>query len=138
MIPSEPTMMRMIAWLMRSELTTGPMVVRLACSSIGPSSASRATTISAILPVVGRSVFPPAAGGLGGPGDPDGEAAGDADGLADGDADGLAGAEAPGEPDGPGLPLAVGDAVGDGAGARPIGSVLIWMNPLLVEMATAS
>ena len=41
----------------------------------------------------------------------------------------------------PGLPLAerVGAGVGDGAGAaRPIGSVLIWMNPSLVEIATAS
>ena len=54
MIPSDPTMIRMIAWLTRSELTTGPMVVRLACSSIGPSSASRAITISPICPVVGR------------------------------------------------------------------------------------
>ena len=47
-----------------------------------------------------------------------------------------------GDADAPALPLADGAtdgvAVGDGAGVRPIGSVLIWMKPLLVEIATAS
>ena len=76
--------------------------------------------------------MPPVSGGLDGPGEPDGEA----EGLADGEAEGLA----DGDADGPGLPLADGEAEGDGegAGARPIGSVLTWMNPPAVEIATAS
>ena len=87
---------------MRSELTTGPIVVRLrCCDSIGPSSASRAVTISPSFPSVGSSVLPTAA-----PGEGDGDALGpglaEALGLADGDADG--------EADGAGEPLAPGGA----------------------------
>ena len=94
MIPSEPTTMRMSAWQMRSELTTAPIVVRLRCSAIGPSSSWSATATSPSLPSVGILVLPVgAAGDAEGPGDAPGEpdGAGEPDGDADGagDADGL-------------------------------------------------
>ena len=50
--------MRISAWLMRSELTTAPMVVRVFCAAIGPSSFSRAARTAPSCPVVGSSVLP--------------------------------------------------------------------------------
>src|SRR5262245_9326489 len=136
-MPSAPTRIRISAWLIRSLLTTGPIVVSEPCAAMGPSAASSATTISPSLPSVGRSVLAPAAA----PGDAEGDAAGEPLGFGDGDgeAEGDGDADAPGlpradgEPDAPGLDGAVGTGVGDGAGARrPIGSVLISRNPSLV------
>src|SRR5918994_997238 len=111
---SEPTTMRISAWRNRSELTTAPMVVRLACDSMGPSFASRAVTISPSFPSVGSCVLP----------------TGPADGEADGDADPDGAAAPDGDTD--------GATVGTGSGCNPIGSVLISMNPVPVRIATAS
>ena len=69
-MPSAPTTIRIRAWLTRSLLTTGPIVVSEPCDEIGPSSASSAVTISPSLPSVGRSPRPA-------PADGDGEAAGE-------------------------------------------------------------
>ena len=90
--------MRMSAWRRRSELTTAPMVVRLACDSIGPRASSSATTISPSLPSVGSSVLPIGAAD----GDADGDAPGDAEAPADAEADGAGDgdADADGEADG--------------------------------------
>src|SRR4249919_3142681 len=98
MIPIEPTTMRIKAWLIRSELTTAPMVVRLFWATIGPSSSSRAVRTSPSGPVVGRSTVPA------------GATDGEADGLADGATLALAPALADGEDDAPGEPD--GDADG--------------------------
>src|SRR6476620_7920779 len=118
MIPIEPTRISWGARKMRSELTTAPMVVRLFCAAIGPSSVSRAARTWPSVPAVGSVVLP--VGGAGeadAPGDPDG----DADGLAVGLGVGLglavaeavgeapADALAPGDPLGPGDPLAPGE-----------------------------
>jgi hypothetical protein len=46
--------------------------------------------------------------------------------------------EADGDPDAPGDPDADGDALGAGASASPIGSVLMSMNPLSVRTTDAS
>ncbi len=131
-------MIRMIAWLIRSELTTAPIVVRLRCSAIGPSSSWRATATSPSLPSVGISVLP--VGGADGeaPGDADapgdaeapGEADADGDAAADGEADG------PAEPDGAADPL--GAALGEGSTSTSptICSVLISMKPDPVWSAT--
>src|SRR4029079_7883819 len=105
----EPTRMSTRACEMRSLLTTAPMVVRLRCSAIGPSSASSARATSPSVPWVGICVLPVAGGGEAeGPGDaagdPDG--AGDALGFADGLADGAALELAAGLPLADGLPLA--------------------------------
>mgnify|MGYP003694663779 CR=1 FL=1 len=142
----------MSAWLMRSELTTAPIVVRLLCAAIGPSSASRAARPRRACPgrrqlgVAGRRDRrrTPTGGAL-----PDGRAPTatatgrrtarltgwrtarrrSAPALAAGaaDAPGLTLATAPptaGAASGPGLPTALG-------GCRPtaIGSVLISMKP---------
>ena len=156
MIPSEPTRIRTIAWVMRSELTTGPIVVKLRCSVIGPSSFSSATRISPRVPVVGRFVLPPGFTDGDGLAEPDAEGAGDpegdGDGLGDGLADGLDDGEADaageadgfvdpeGAPEAPALALGASVATGeaDGTGASPIGSVLIWMYPSLVLIAVAA
>src|SRR6478672_10326793 len=106
--------MRISAWVIRSELTTAPMVVGLFWATIGPSSSSREARTSPSGPVVGSSTVPAGAADGDAEGDalPDGLADGAGDGLADGAADGLAeGAalepaladgevDAPGEPDG--------------------------------------
>src|SRR4029079_8142802 len=88
MIPIEPTRIRMRAWLIRSELTTAPIVVRLRCSAIGPSSCWRATAPSPSFPSVGILVLPvttlgDAEGAGDAPGEPEG--AGEPDGVADAD-----------------------------------------------------
>src|SRR6476469_7338017 len=106
--------MRMSAWLMRSELTTAPIVVRLRCSAIGPSSCWSATATSPSFPSVGIFVLPVgAAGEAEGPGDAPGDAdvAGEPDGAGDALAVGLAlgAAEPLGEADAPALALAPGD-----------------------------
>src|SRR4051812_34217572 len=92
-MPREPKMMSRIASPMRSDDTTGPTVVSVRCSAIGPSCASSARRRSPSSPAVGRVVLPP------------GSAVGDGEplGLADGLLDGLA------------LGLAAGDALADGA-----------------------
>src|SRR5512147_1579299 len=158
-IPAEPTMIRMIAWVTSSELTTAPIVVRLRCSAIGPSSAWSAVATSPSLPLVGISVLPR------GPAEADGDAPGDADAPADADADGLgealgvtlalgaalalalgpALALAAALPDGAAEPaLEVGASVATGVAAgsfswRPtICWVLISMNPEPVVTALAS
>src|SRR6185503_17022528 len=108
-MPRAPTMIRINAWLMRSLLTTGPIVVSEPCEAIGPSSASRAVTISPSLPSVGSSVMPVPADGDGeAPADAPGEAPADAAGLLDGE--GLAVGDGVGDADGEaaGLPLAAG------------------------------
>src|SRR6186713_1308262 len=118
MMPSDPTRMRMSAWLTRSALTTGPIVVRLACASMGPSWSSSAVTMSARTPSVGSSVSPPGAADGDAPGEADApgdaEASGDAAGEADAPAEAPAEAEAAGEPDGAALPLGAGEADGSG------------------------
>src|SRR6187402_3474042 len=109
MIPSDPTTMRIRACEMRSELTTAPIVVRLRCSAIGPSSSWSATATSPSLPSVGILVLPVATGGdAEGPGDAPGEpdGAGDPEGEADGDGDALAA----GLPLGAALELAAAEA----------------------------
>ena len=65
--------------MIRSRLTTAPIVVRLRCSAIGPSSSWSARATSPSFPWVGISVLPVAGGGEGrrAPG----EAAGDPDGV---------------------------------------------------------
>ena len=85
----------MSAWLMRSALTTGPIVVSAAWASIGPSSASRAVTISPSWPVRRQLGVADRRGG----GDGDGRRAAEADGLADGDA-----RSAPATRDAPAMP----------------------------------
>src|SRR5688500_8403180 len=109
---SEPTTMRIRAWRSRSELTTAPMVVRLACDSIGPSCAWSAVTISPSFPSVGSRVLPT------------GAAEGDADGEADApaEADGAGVVDGAGDADGPGDPLGDAEAAADGDGAGdPLG-----------------
>src|SRR5436190_14507203 len=121
MIPIEPTMISWTATKIRSELTTAPIVVRLRCSAIGPSSLSRAAATSPSLPWVGIFVLPDATGG-----DADAPADGptEADGLADADADGdgLAEALAGGLADGlalaPALALGAGEPLAGGSGAE--------------------
>src|SRR6478609_5557889 len=97
-IPSDPTRMRINAWLMRSELTTGPTVVRLAWDSIGPSAACRAVTMSPSLPVCGSCDVPAGAA--------------DGAGLVPAAGDALA----PGEALAAGEALVLGAAVGLGDG----------------------
>ena len=132
---SEPTTIRMSAWRSRSELTTAPIVVRLACDSIFPRSLSRAMTISPSLPSVGNRVLPtgPAAGDADGEAEAPGDAEADGAGVgeADGDAerrqaDGAARRRGGGRratADGPGEALGFaepdGDADGVGGPARP-------------------
>src|SRR5258705_1399824 len=142
----------MSAWLMRSALTTAPIVVRLRCSAIGPSSCWSATATAPSLPSVGILVLPVTmAGGAGGPGDAPGEpdGAGDPDGVADGVGEALGAglaldaADAPALALAPGDPLAVApDAAGlaDGSGVwRSVScSVLISMNSGPAFKATAS
>src|SRR3954471_7897790 len=138
-MPSEPTRMRISAWVTRSELTTAPIVVRLRCSAIGPSSAWRAVATAPSVPWVGSCVLP-AAGGV------DGEALGAADPLGAGEplGDGLALGEgdplAAGEPLAPGEPLGVAVGGSDGTTSRKSAgrSVLISMNPEPVVSAVAS
>src|SRR5438034_10759394 len=84
-MPTDPTRIRISAWLMRSAETTGPIVVSDACSAIGPRAASRALTISPPLPVVGSSVLP-----VGGGGDAEPDGAGEPDASADALGGGLA------------------------------------------------
>src|SRR6476646_10890795 len=100
--------MRISAWVIRSELTTAPMVVRLFWATIFPSSASSAVLTSPSGPVVGRSTVPAGAvdGDAEGEGLPDGLAEGLADGAAEGLAEGaaLVPALADGEVDAPGDP----------------------------------
>ena len=120
-----PERMSVSAWPVRSALTTGPTVVRLAWPSIGPRASSRATTISPSLPSVGRS-WSPAAGGV--LGDADGSADGEAEGSADAEADGAAEADAEGaaeaEADGAGEALAPGEPEAPGeAKPRPTARV---------------
>jgi len=141
-MPSEPTRMRINAWVTRSELTTAPIVVRLRCSAIGPSSAWRAVATAPSVPWVGSCVLP-AAGGV------DGEALGAADPLGAGEplgaglALGLALGEgdplAAGEPLAPGDPLGVAVGGSDGTTSRKSAgrSVLISMNPDPVVRAVA-
>src|SRR5688572_22550809 len=120
-MPSEPTTMRMSAWLMRSELTTGPIVVRLACASMGPWASSRAVTIAPRSPPVGSCVFPTGAadgdgpGDAEAPGDADAEGAGEPDGAGDADADGAGEPDGVAEPDADGATEAAGAADADGA-----------------------
>src|SRR6476661_7280315 len=92
-MPADPTMIRVMACRIRSDETTGPIVVSDACSGIGPSAAWSAVTISPPLPSVGSWVLPMAV-----PGEPDG----------DGDPD------APGDP--LGAALGLGEALGVGLG----------------------
>src|SRR6478672_1628533 len=61
-MPTEPTRIRIRAWLMRSAETTAPMDVKDACSEIGPKAASRAFTIWPPRPSVGSWVLLTAAG----------------------------------------------------------------------------
>src|SRR5436309_4141278 len=128
-MPTDPTRIRISAWLMRSAETTGPIVVSDACSAIGPRAASRALTISPPLPVVGSSVLP-----VGGGGDAEPDGAGEPDAPADALGAGLALAvAAEAEADAPADALALGARVGIGVGvgatsARSIGSVLMSMN----------
>src|SRR6478735_3480301 len=107
-IPSAPTRISTSAWLMRSLLTTGPIVVSEPCDAIGPRAASSAVTISPSLPSVGRSVLPV-------PADGEGDAPGDAPGLAEAEAagEGLAVGVGLGEGVGEGLGEAEDDADGD-------------------------
>src|SRR6478609_3566365 len=139
--------MRISAWVIRSELTTAPMVVRLFWATIGPSWSSREARTSPSGPVVGSSTVPAGAadGDAEGDGLPDAPAEGAADGLADGAAlvpalaDGAV--DAPGDPDGEADGRAsVGTGVACGAcGCRPTGStVRISMKPEPVETAVAS
>src|SRR5580765_4239414 len=86
---------------MRSELTTGPIVVNERCESIGPRAFSRAVTISPSLPLVGNWVLPVATAG-----EAEGEAPGDAEAP---DAAGLGLAD--------GLGLGLGLGLGEGVGA---------------------
>src|SRR6266566_2546186 len=109
-MPSEPTRIRMRAWLIRSADTVALIVVSDACSAIGPKRSWRALTIWPPRPSVGSWVLPVAIGG-------DGEADGDPDDAADGLAE-------PAE-----LGLGAGDALG-AAARRPISSVLMSMKPL--------
>src|SRR6478752_6857500 len=95
------TMIRMIACRIRSDETTGPIVVSDACSAIGPSAAWSAVTISPPFPSVGSWVLPMAV-----PGEPDGAGDPDAPGDPLGAALGLGEAL--------GLGLGVGDGVEDG------------------------
>src|SRR5215204_5084369 len=98
---SEPTTMRINAWRSRSELTTAPMVVRLACDSIGPSSAWSAVTISPSFPSVGSRVLPTGAADGAGEGEADAPAEAEADGtgVGEGAGDADAAADTPGEGD---------------------------------------
>src|SRR6476659_1137732 len=102
-MPADPTMIRMIACRIRSDETTGPIVVSDGCSAIGPSAAWRAVTISPPLPSVGSWVLPIAV-----PGEPDGDGDPDAPGDPLGDALGL------------GEALGVGLGVGEGVGAGEV------------------
>ncbi len=136
------------ACVIRSLLTTAPMVVRLRCSAIGPSSSWSARATSPSVPWVGISVLPVAGGGdADGPGeaagDPDG--AGDALGFADsGWRDGAALELAAGLPLAPALELAPGEALvlgaADGTTSRKSAgfTVLISMKPDPVVIAIAS
>ena len=98
--------------MIRSLLTTAPMVVRLRCSAIGPSSSWSARATSPSVPWVGISVLPVAGGG---DADGPGEAAGDPDGAGD-----ALGAARMGWPTVPALGAGRGAAAGAraGAGAR--------------------
>src|SRR5213592_2161953 len=129
-MPTDPTRIRISAWLMRSAETTGPIVVSDACSAIGPRAASRALTISPPLPVVGSSVLP-----VGGGGDAEPDGAGEPEAPADALGAGLALADGDPEAEADALAdaLALGARVGIGVGvgatsARSIGSVLMSMN----------
>src|SRR5262245_65911757 len=99
-MPSAQTRIRISAWLIRSLLTTGPIVVSEPCAAMGPSAASSATTISPSLPSVGRSVLAPAAA--------QGDAEGDAGGGPLGFGGGGGEAEGGGEDGWAGLPIAGG------------------------------
>src|SRR3954454_20073243 len=109
-MPSEPTRMRMSAWVTRSLDTTAPMVVRLRCSAIGPSSAWSAVATSPSVPCVGSCVLP-VAGGV------DGEALGTGEPLGAGEPLGVA--LGTGEPLGAGEPLAAGDPLAAGEPLAP-------------------
>src|SRR6185295_10430795 len=91
--------MRISAWRIRSDDTTGPIVVSDACSAIGPRAFSSATTISPPLPSVGSSVLPIAV-----PGELEADGDAPADPLGAGLALGL------------GLALALGLGLAEGAG----------------------
>src|SRR3954454_5604245 len=149
-IRSEPTRMRTSAWVMRSLLTTAPIVVRLRCSAIGPSSCWSAVATAPRVPCVGSWVLPETTGGVDGDALGEGEPPAAADALGAGDALGLAlalalGAGEPlagGEPLGAVEPLAAGEPVGaaDGTTSRKsaVRSVLISMTPDPVVTAVAS
>ena len=61
-MPSEPKKIRTTACWIRSELTTAPIELSLACSAIGPNSATRPRAMSPISPVVGTSPADPGIG----------------------------------------------------------------------------
>src|SRR4051812_48742179 len=100
--------MRTSAWVMRSLLTTAPMVVRLRCSAIGPSSCWSAVATAPRVPCVGSCVLPETPGGGDGAAPGGGDPPGAADALGAGDALGLALARALGG----GEPLALGEPLG--------------------------
>src|SRR5258706_11677034 len=115
-IPSDPTRMRTIAWLIRSALTTAPIELRLACSK-SPNFACRAFAITPRSPSLGIWVLLTTGATVGdgaglAVGATLGAAVGDADGagLAVGADDGDAGAF------GAGGDVAVGATVGVAAG----------------------
>ena len=105
---------------MRSELTTAPIVVRLFCSAIGPSSVSRAVRTWPRVPAVGSVVLP--VGGAGGEAPADAAGDPDGDGEPDGDADGAGGGAGRRTRAGasPMRSTRIGEALapGDAAGAR--------------------
>src|SRR6476619_3443135 len=132
-------MISRMASAMRSDETTGPTVVRVRCSAIGPSCASSARRSAPSSPWVGSVVLPPGcAVGLG-----------DVPGLADGLAEGLALGLALGAvlPEGAGLAdapaLAEAPALGAGVAERspadrPRGTVRISRKPWPMRVTAAS
>lgn len=100
---------------MRSELTTGPIVVSDRCDSMGPSAAWSTTTISPSRPSVGRFVSPVAADGDG-DGETPGETLGDGLALGDGLGEGEGLGVADGDGLGLGLELELGAVEPDGEG----------------------
>src|SRR3954467_8067441 len=111
-MPAEPTRISTRAWLTRSALTTGPIVVRLAWEVIGPSVDSSAVTSSPSLPSVGSSSVLPGTADGDGPGDA--TTAPEVPGLALPDGPTLGGAEAAGLAEAAALPAA--EAIGEAAG----------------------
>jgi preprotein translocase SecF subunit len=109
----------MSAWVTRSELTTGPIVVRLCCDAIGPSFAWRAMTIWPSFPSFGRAAVAPGA--------PAGDA--EADGLPRGVGESPAASASPAASTSPGSspassasPAPSASAAAAGASAGPSGS----------------